>query len=181
MTVFAALLRAVNVGGSGILKMADLKRLCEEIGFREVRTLLQSGNVVFAATGSDTTVAKKLADAIEKHYGFRPAIAILTAAELAGVIARNPFPSAAKAEPNRLLVSFLVGPPAKDAAVRLAALKVDREKLRLVTGTLYVHYAGGGMGTSKITNAVLEKALGVPATARNWNTVTKLSAMMEGG
>jgi uncharacterized protein (DUF1697 family) len=179
MTVFVALLRAVNVGGTSIIRMADLKALCEDIGFGGVRTLLQSGNVVFTAKGSDKAVAKKLADAIEKSHGFRPAIVIRTTGELADAMARNPFPDAAKSEPNRLLVSFLAGPPAKDAAERLAAVKVDKEKLHLSGRQLYVHYADGGMGTSKVGNAVLERALGVPATARNWNTVTKLKAMME--
>lgn len=181
MTVFAALLRAINVGGTSIIRMADLKALCEDIGFGDVRTLLQSGNVVFTATGSDEAVAKKLAAAIEKNHGFRPAIVIRTTGELADAIARNPFPGAAKSEPNRLLVSFLAGPPVKDAAERLAAVKVDKEKLHLSGRELFVHYADGGMGTSKVGNAVLERALGAPATARNWNTVTKLQAMMEGG
>jgi uncharacterized protein (DUF1697 family) len=177
VTVYAALLRAINVGGTGILRMADLKALCEDLGFGGVTTLLQSGNVVFSARGAEASVAKKLAGAIEKSHGFRPAVMVRTAAELASVIERNPFPRAAKAEPNRLLVSFLVGPPAKDAAERLVAIKVDKEELRLVGGTLYVHYAGSGMGTSKVTNAILERALGVPATARNWNTVGKLLAL----
>jgi uncharacterized protein (DUF1697 family) len=174
---YVALLRAVNVGGTGILRMADLKALCEKAGFKDVTTLLQSGNVVFRAAGSDKAVAKKLADAIEKSHGFRPAIMVRTADEIAAVMKANPFPAAAKAEPNRLLVSFLAGLPAEDAAERLAAVKVQKEKLRLVGNSLYVHYADGGMGTSKIGNAVLERALGVPATARNWNTVGKLLAL----
>jgi uncharacterized protein (DUF1697 family) len=179
VTAYVALLRAVNVGGTGLIRMAALKALCDEIGFGNARTLLQSGNVVFSARGTDKAVAKKLADAIEESHGFRPTIAVRTAAEIAGVIERNPFPDAAVKEPNRVLVSFPSGPPVKDAADHLAALRVAKEKLRLVDGTLYVHYADGGMGTSKIGNAVLERALGVPATARNWNTVTKLMAMME--
>jgi uncharacterized protein (DUF1697 family) len=177
MTGFAALLRAVNVGGTGIIRMADLKALCEAIGFRDVTTLLQSGNVVFRDTGSDKTVAKKLGDAIEKSHGFRPAIMVRTTDEIADVMAQNPFEEAAKIEPNRLLVSFLAAPPGKDAAARLAAVKVDKEKLHLAGRELYVHYAEGGMGTSKVTNVVLERALGVPATARNWNTVGKLLAL----
>ncbi|HVY20779.1 MAG TPA: DUF1697 domain-containing protein [Bauldia sp.] len=174
MSGFAALLRAVNVGGTGIVRMADLKSLCEGIGFRDVTTLLQSGNVVFRATGVDKTVARKLADAIEKSHGFRPAIMVRTADEIANVMKRNPFEEAAKLEPNRLLVSFFADPPGKDAATRLAAVKVNKEKLHLSGRELYVHYAEGGMGTSKVTNVVLERALGVPATARNWNTIGKL-------
>lgn len=180
MTAFAALLRAVNVGGTGIIKMAELKALCERIGFGDVSTLLQSGNVVFTSRAKATTVAETLAGAIEASRGFRPEVIVRTTGELVDVIARNPFPDAAKTEPNRLLVSFLAGSPVKDAVDRLAAVKVVKEKLHLSGSELYVHYADGGMGTSKVGNAVLERALGVPATARNWNTVTKLSAMLEG-
>ncbi len=179
MTVFVALLRAVNVGGTGIIRMAALKALCEEIGFGDVQTLLQSGNVVFTSRAKAATVSEKLASAIDAGHGFRPAVIIRTTDDLADVIARNPFPTAAKAEPNRLLVSFLAGAPAKDAAERLAAVKVVKEKLHLSGRELYVHYADGGMGTSKVTNVILERALGVAATARNWNTVTKLKAMMD--
>jgi uncharacterized protein (DUF1697 family) len=174
LTRFVALLRAVNVGGTGKIRMADLLALCGDLGFADAATFLQSGNVVFSARGSDKAVAKKLADAIEDSHGFRPAVIVRTADELAEVIAQNPFPEAAKTEPNRLLVSFLAGPPAEDATVRIAAVKVDREKLHLAGRELYVHYADGGMGTSKVTNVVLERALGVQATARNWNTVGKL-------
>jgi uncharacterized protein (DUF1697 family) len=179
MTVFAALLRAVNVAGSGILKMADLKALCEEIGFGDVRTLLQSGNVVFTATETDKVVAKKLADAIEKSHGFRPAVAVRTAAEIADAIKRNPFRAETKADPRFVVVGFLAGSPAAGAAARIAAVKgAAGERLKLSGRELYAHYPEG-QGRSKVTNAVLERALGVPVTVRNWNTVTKLSAMLE--
>jgi uncharacterized protein (DUF1697 family) len=179
MTVFAALLRAINVGGTGNLKMADLKALCEEIGFGDVRTLLQSGNVVFTAKGTDKAVANMLADAIEKGHGFRPAIAVRTAAEIADAIKENPFKAETKKDP-RFVVGFLAGSPAAGAAARIAAVKGDNgERLSLSGHELYVHYPEG-QGRSKVTNAVLERALGVAVTVRNWNTVTKLSAMLEG-
>ena len=118
VTVYAALLRAINVGGTGIIRMADLKALCAEIGFGDAQTLLQSGNIVFTSRAKAATVAEKLASAIEAGHGFRPTVIVRTADELADVIARNPFPEAAEAEPNRLLVSFLAGSPARDAAGR---------------------------------------------------------------
>jgi len=180
MTAFVALLRAVNVGGNNLIRMADLKALCEDLGFGNVVTLLQSGNVVFTARGSDKAVAAKLAGAIEKSRGFRPAVIVRTTAEIADTIAMNPFKTEAKSSPRFLVVAFLGGPPEKDAAARIAAVKGDKgERLRLAGRELYIHYPGG-QGTSKVTNALLERALGVPATARNWNTVTKLAAMMEG-
>jgi uncharacterized protein (DUF1697 family) len=173
MTGFIALLRAVNVGGTGIIRMADLKVLCEKAGFRDVTTLLQSGNVVFRATGSDKAVARKLADAIEKSHKFRPAIMVRTADEIEAVMRHNPFKAEEKSDPSHLIVGFSIEPPAAGAAERIAAVKVNKEKLHLGPRELYIYY-GTGQGTSKVTNVVLERALGTPVTARNWNTVGKL-------
>lgn len=176
MTAFVALLRAVNVGGTGLIRMADLKEICARLGFGAVTTLLQSGNVVFTAKGSDKTVARKLADAIEKSHQFRPAVVIRTAAELADAIVRNPFRAEEKTDPARLVVVFMAESATKGAAERIAAVKVANERLHLSGRELFAHYPTG-QGTSKVTNAVLERALGVSATARNWNTVTKLLAL----
>ena len=178
MTAFVALLRAVNVGGTGIIKMAALKALCDDLGFGNVRTLLQSGNVVFTTKGTDKAVARKLADAIEKSHGFRPAVMVRTAADMAGIVDRNPFPKEAKSDPRYVVVAFAAGTPATGAKERLAAVKVVRERLHLSGRELFIHYPDG-QGRSIVTNLVLEKALGVAATARNWNTVTKLQAMID--
>jgi uncharacterized protein (DUF1697 family) len=173
---YVALLRAVNVGGTGIIRMADLKALCEAIGFRDVTTLLQSGNVAFRAKGTDAGIAKKLADAIEKSHGFRPAVMVRTADEIAAVMAANPFKAEEKSDPAHLIVSFAGDAPSSGAAERVAAIKVGQERLFLSGRELYIHYATG-QGTSKVTNTVIERALGVPATARNWNTIGKLLAL----
>jgi uncharacterized protein (DUF1697 family) len=173
VTAFVALLRAVNVGGTGIIRMADLKAICEKAGFRQVKTLLQSGNVAFIASGTDNAVAKKLAAAIEKSHGFRPEIIVRTADEIADAMRRNPFKAEEKTDPKFLVTVFTADRPTAGAAERLAAVKVAGERLHLSGRELYVHYATG-QGTSKVTNAVLERAMGVPATARNWNTVGKL-------
>jgi len=176
LTGFVALLRAVNVGGTGVIRMADLKAVCKGIGFRDVTTLLQSGNVVFRATGSDRTVAESLADAIEASHGFCPAIVVRTADEIAETMSGNPFKAEEKSDPSHLIVAFAAEPPTAGAAERIAVVKVAQERLSLGARDLYVHYAGG-QGTSKVTNAVLEQALGTPVTARNWNTVGKLLAL----
>jgi uncharacterized protein (DUF1697 family) len=173
VTAFVALLRAVNVGGTGIIKMADLKVLCESVGFTDVKTLLQSGNVAFLAKGSDKAVAKKLADAIEKSHGFRPAVMVRTAGEIADAMKRNPFKAEEKSDPTHLVIAFMADPPTSGAKERVAAVKVATERLHLSGRELHAHYASG-QGTSKVTNVVLERALGVACTARNWNTVTKL-------
>ena len=171
-----ALLRAVNVGGTGIIRMADLKAICEKAGFRDVTTLLQSGNIVFRASGTDKAVAKKLADAIEKSHKLRPAIMVRTAEEIAAVMQHNPYKAEEKTDPSHLIVAFAADSPTAGAAERIAAVNVNKERLHLRGRELYIHYATG-QGTSKVTNAVLERALGVPVTARNWNTVGKLLAL----
>ena len=178
VTAYAALLRAVNVGGTGVIRMADLKALCETIGFRDATTLLQSGNVVFTAKGSDKTVAQKLAGAIEKSHGFRPTVVVRTADEIADAMARNPFAAEAKNDPGRLIVAFAAGEPTSGAAARVAAIKVAGERFVLSGRELYGHYADG-QGRSKVTGTIIERALGVPATGRNWNTLGKLLALME--
>jgi len=177
VTAYAALLRAVNVGGTGVIRMAELKALCEGIGFRDVVTLLQSGNVVFTAKGSDRAVAKKLADAIEASHGFRPTIVVRTADEIADAMARNPFAAEVKTEPGRLIVAFAADEPTAGAAARVAAIRVAGEKFVLSGRELYGYYADG-QGKSKVTGAIIERALGVPATGRNWNTVGKLLELM---
>jgi uncharacterized protein (DUF1697 family) len=99
---------------------------------------------------------------------------------MADVVKRNPFRAEAKAEPRFLVVAFAAEPPAAGAAGRVAAVKgAAGERLVLSGRELFVHYPVG-QGRSKVTNAVIERALGVPATARNWNTVTKLGAMLAG-
>jgi uncharacterized protein (DUF1697 family) len=178
LTAYAALLRAINVGGNGIIKMAALKGLCEAAGFASVTTLLQSGNVVFTARGTDKAVAKKLADAIEASHGFRPAIMVRTAAEVADAMKRNPFVAAARDDPGHMLIAFMTDAPTAGAAERLKAIKVASERLALSGRELFIHYPDG-VGRSRITNTVLERALGVPATARNWNTVGKLLTLAD--
>jgi uncharacterized protein (DUF1697 family) len=143
-----------------------------------VTTLLQSGNVVFTARGTDKAVAKKLADAIEASHGFRPAIMVRTAAEVTDAMKRNPFVAAARDDPGHMFVAFMADAPTAGAVERLQAIKVARERLALSGRELFAHYPDG-VGRSKVTNAMLERALGVPATARNWNTVGKLLTLAE--
>jgi uncharacterized protein (DUF1697 family) len=166
-TAYAALLRAVNVGGTGKLAMTDLARLCEKTGFCDVKTYIQSGNVVFTCAGKEPAVKKAIEQALTKHMGKPVAVMIRTAEELEAAIAANPFP---KAEPNRLLVTFFDEALPKGAVDGLEG--PDGERLAVRGRELFVHYPNG-MGSSKLK---------VPAglklgTGRNLNTVAKLAAM----
>ena len=161
-----------------MLRMDALRSMHETLGLSEVRTYIQSGNVVFQTKLKDpASVGRKLEDAIEKSHGFRPAVVIRTGEELRGVVARNPFAGRPGIEPNKLVVSFLTARPDAAAAERLRAIKAAPEELHLVDRELYIYFPDG-MGRSKLP-AMLDKAFKVPGTARNWNTVTKLLAMAE--
>lgn len=166
MTAFVALLRAVNVGGTGKLAMADLKALCEAAGFTEVKTYIASGNVVFCTKHKAPDVKAALEAQLRAHAGKPVGVLVRTAEEMSAVRDANPFPEAA---PNRTVAIFLDEPPPASA---LTDLKHQRdERLALGAREIYVHY-GAGMSSSKLV---------IPAaragTARNMNTVAKLADM----
>ncbi len=179
MPAYVAFLRGINVGGNKTIPMAKLKALFEALGFQAVKTLLNSGNVVYAAKEKDRAkLAKAIEAAIEKEFGFRPATMLRDAAALAKIIDKNPFPKMAKNDPSHLVVMLLSAKPDKDAAKRIAAAYQGPEEIRIAGEEAYITYPNG-IGKSKLTNTLLEKQLGVSGTARNWNTVTKLLALTE--
>jgi uncharacterized protein (DUF1697 family) len=166
MTVFVAMLRAVNVGGTGKLPMSELIRACEAAGFEQAKTYIQSGNVVFKSRLAEAKVQAKLAKALETKLKKPATVLVRTATELDAVIAGNPF---ARAAPNQLLIMFLARAPAHDA---LASLRIPgSEQLRLLGRELFIHFPDG-MGRSKLKVPLAE--LG---TGRNLNTVLKLAAL----
>jgi uncharacterized protein (DUF1697 family) len=178
MTVMIALLRGVNVGGNRLIKMEALRGLCESLGLRDVQTYVQSGNLVFRSKESDPSrVSKKIADGIERTFGFRPEVMTRTTAEFKSAITRNPFPKRSGMEPNKFLVTFLAADPGPEARVRALQIKTDPEELGIDGRELYVYYPNG-MGKSKLP-ALIDRALKTPGTGRNWNTVTKLLEMAE--
>jgi uncharacterized protein (DUF1697 family) len=166
MAVFVALLRAVNVGGTGMLAMKDLVGLCEDAGFTRVSTYIQSGNVVFESRLGEAQVKARLEKALDTHMGKPVTVMIRSGSELGSVLERNPFP---KAPPNKVAVLFLDDAPPRNA---LAGLVIPgREEVRLSEREVFVHYPEG-MGRSK-----LKLPFAATATARNINTVARLSAM----
>lgn len=172
MTVCAALLRGINVGGHRIIKMAELRALCTALGYDAVRTLLQSGNVVFRAADDDpSAVGVTLGAAIEERFGFAVDVMVRTAGDLRAVIDHCPFPQAAANDPKRLVATFLAHEADPKAVAELQAGQAGPEQIAPGPGALYIHYPQG-IGRSKLTNAVVEKRLGVRGTARNWKTVT---------
>ena len=172
-----ALLRAVNVGGRK-LPMAELRALCAELGWEEVATYIQSGNVVFTAEGKPEAIERTLEQAIEARFGLAVPVIVRTAAEWARYAAGNPFRQAAKDEPNRLMLLLSKAPPAEGAEEVIQARAVAGEKVERAGDALWFHYPAGA-GTSKLTPTLIDRAIGSPGTARNHNTVMKLKEMLE--
>ncbi len=169
MTVWIALLRGVNVGGKNRLPMSALTRVMTDNGFEDVRTYIQSGNIVFR---SAQRPKGQLALLVEQHFGFRPEIVYLSHEELASAVQRNPFQPE---EGKQLHYFFLAGSPVVFDTAPLDAVKSKREDFRRVGNVFYL-YAPDGIGRSKLAEKV-GRALAGSATARNANTVARLLQM----
>jgi uncharacterized protein (DUF1697 family) len=176
MTTFVALLRAVNVGGRKV-EMAKLRAACAKAGFEDVKTYIASGNLVLSASGSAAAVAKKLEATIAKAFGIDVPVVVRTAQEWQAYLkVPKAFAKAAEERPNGLLVGLSTKPPNGDAATALAPRATNGEQVALHGDALWVSFPSGIAG-SKLTPAAIDKAMGSPTTARNWNTVRKLAEM----
>jgi uncharacterized protein (DUF1697 family) len=175
MARMIALLRAVNVGGRK-LPMAELRALCGELGWEDVETYIQSGNVVFNAAGEAETLEARLEDAIKARYGFHCDVMIRSASQWAKLLTANPFGEASKAEPNRVLVGLPKSRLESGAADAIAAKASASERIEEAGGALWFHYPAG-VGTSKITPSLIDRSACSPVTARNWRTMLKLKEM----
>ncbi len=165
-TAFVALLRAVNVGGTGKLPMAELKSMAEALGYTGVRTYIASGNLIFRATATEAEVKAALEARLAAYAGKTVGVVVRTAAEIAAVLAANPFEGAA---PNRTVAIFLDAAPPGDTLAKISGGTV--EEVRLGRREIYVHY-GNGMADSKLRFPAAKAG-----TARNLNTVAKLAEL----
>jgi uncharacterized protein (DUF1697 family) len=167
VTVYVGLLRAVNVGGTSKLPMAELKGIAGKLGFENARTYIASGNLLFTSRLGELKVRTMLEKALAPHMGRHVPVLVRTAAEIAAVAEANPFKDAPG---NRVLAIFLNDAPPKDALGY--ARGHDGERLALGTREIYVDYCGALLGRSK-----LKIPAAVPGTARNMNTVGKLAEL----
>jgi uncharacterized protein (DUF1697 family) len=178
MTRTIALLRAVNVGGTGRLPMAELAKLLTKLGYTEVKTILQSGNAVFTCAGkADAKLEVTLEVAIAKAFGLQTAVVVRNAVEWSAIIAANPFPEMAASDPSHLVVMTCKSAPTAANVKALQAAIAGRETVRAIGKQLYAVYPDG-IGDSKLTSALIERKLGTAGTARNWNTVQKIAATL---
>ena len=174
---YIALFRGINVGGSNVLPMKDLVTVLQNIGARNVRTYIQSGNAVFQSEERDATLlADTVRTEIKGRHGFEPQVLVMESGELARALGSNPFPEA-ESVPKTLHLYFLALMPENPDLDALKSIKGERERYVLKDGVFYLH-APDGIGKSKLA-ANVEKMLGVPATARNWRTVCRIMGMAE--
>jgi uncharacterized protein (DUF1697 family) len=177
MPIHIALLRAVNLGSHNKVGMADLRALAEGLGFGQPRTLLQSGNLVFKnARPTGAALESLLEREAARRLRLETAFFVRTAAEWQGIVERNPFPAEARRDPSHLVLLCLKAPPADGAVERLGTAITGREAVRGDGRQAYVVYPDG-IGTSRLTIALIERKLGTAGTGRNWNTVLKLAAL----
>jgi uncharacterized protein (DUF1697 family) len=169
MTKYVALLRAVNVGGTGKLPMTELKSMCDSSGFLNARTYIASGNVVFESKLPEAAVKAKLEKCLASYAGKPVDVLVRTGPEMTAILAKNPFKSRA---PNATVAIFLDEQPPTDALKTITGQA--EEEVALGTREIYVHY-GAGMGRSKLKIAAAKRG-----TARNMNTIAKLADWASG-
>jgi uncharacterized protein (DUF1697 family) len=171
---WAAFLRAINLGPRNKVPMALLREAFEEAGCTDVRTYIQSGNVLFRARGRDAAaLGRRLERAVAETCGVKSTVVLRTWSELRRVVASHPF----GADTSRSAVTFLAAKPTAAAVRRLRALDIAPDEVKVVGRDVYLRYPDGLQG-SRLTGALLERELGVAGTNRNWRTVARLVEMV---
>jgi uncharacterized protein (DUF1697 family) len=172
-----ALLRGINVGGNNLLPMKDLAKIFADAGCTDVRTYIQSGNVIFEAPVGAPGVGDFVVRNIEKRFGFQIPVIVRTSQQLLKIIRDNPFLESV-ADQRWLHVYFLAHAPNAQAIAALDPARSAPDAFHVRGQEIFLHLPNG-MGRSKLTNAYFDSKLSTTCTARNWATVLKLSEMMK--
>ncbi len=175
---FIALLRGINVGGNKRVPMAELRALGEGLGFTQVATYIQSGNLVFTASGTAAKHDAALERVLAKHFGFPVETLVRDARAWSAIVAANPLGQLAEQDPAHVVVGFAQQKLRKEALAELRARAQGAERIELAADALWIHYADG-IARSKLSPAVLDRCAGSTVTARNWRTVLELERMLE--
>lgn len=179
MPVLISMLRGVNLGPHNRIKMDALRALYESLKFEDPRSYVQSGNVIFRAKEKNgPQLAKKIQAAIQKKFGCCPEVVLRTTDEMRKAVAANPFPDQTKAEPSKVLVTFLAAEPSREAEANLDKFEGFPEKLHLKGRELYIYFPNGA-GRSKLPWSQVDRLLKVTGTARNWNSVQAMLRIAE--
>jgi uncharacterized protein (DUF1697 family) len=179
VTTYVALLRAVNLAGHNAFAMSALRDIVSGLGFSKVRTVLQSGNVVFRAkTPSSTHLEGLLASEAKAKLGLDIDFFVRSARDWNMVVERNPFPEEASQDPAHLVVMFLKDAPSAESLAELRASIRGHEVVGVEGKQAYIVYPDG-IGRSRLTNAVIEARLRTRGTGRNWSTVLRVAAIAQ--
>ena len=171
------MLRGINVSGHKVIRMEDLRQSCAALGFQNLQTYVQSGNIVFLAPAQPpAALSQRISQTILKDFGFHVPVVVRTSKEMGEVIQGNPFLQEKGIDISRLHVTFLSDPAPASARKNLQALSANPDRFHLARRHIYLH-CPDGYGRSKLSNTAIEKALSLGATTRNWKTVTTLFAM----
>jgi uncharacterized protein (DUF1697 family) len=173
-----ALLRGINLGSRNRVSMAELRTLVEGLGYEDVRTLLQSGNVVYGSTDGAATAARRIEEAVGRELGVDATVIVRTRSEIARVLEHDPLGKHAS-DPKRYLVVFLARKPSAKALGGLDPADYEPERFAAHGREVYL-WLPAGVHKANLTHATVEKRLGIAGTARNWNTVEKLLALADG-
>lgn len=175
MRRWIVLLRGINVSGQKKVIMAELRELLAAHGFSNIKTYIQSGNVILDAEGElkPSDIEKRIASLIKSSYGYEVGVFAFLPEWLQGIVHKNPYLKKANLEPKQLYLAILDQVPQKDNLIRLDSFNVGQDEYHIQGSVIYLRYSNGA-GKSKLTNNLLESKLKVRATSRNWNTVMKL-------
>jgi uncharacterized protein (DUF1697 family) len=174
MTTNISILRGINVSGQKLIKMDDLRHLYEKLGFHNVTTYVQSGNVIFKSDDIEPNdLGQNISQQIQKDYGFEVPVIVLTIGKLKQILDNNPFLNDPNKEHSHLYVTFLASQPASFEKAAIESKKQNEEEISFSENVIYL-YCPEGYGRTKLNNNFLESKLKVVATTRNWKTTNEL-------
>lgn len=176
MQLFIALLRAVNASGHNKIVMADLRAACDELGWHEVQSYIQSGNLIFQADKEAAVLEGELEEMIAGRFGLTVPVMVRTAVQWAAYLNDNPYPRASQQEPNRVMLALSKEPPNPNAVSELRQYATGSERITQIRDALWIHF-GDGAGKSRLSPAVFDRLVGSPVTMRNWRTVVRLGEL----
>jgi len=178
MKKYISLLRGINVSGQKSIRMAELKSLYEGLGLLNVQTYVQSGNILFESSEVDALkLAAQIEGQIERTYGYRVAVFMRNRVDLQRIAQNNPFLTKRNEDPVKLHVTFLYSMPLASKLDQLAPPKGESDEFFVGGQEIYL-FCPNGYGRTRLSNTFFEKKLDVPATTRNWNTVSALCQMI---
>ena len=178
MPAYIAMLRGINVSGQRTVKMEHLRALCSSLGFRNVETYVQSGNIVFQTPKENAvSLSKRIGESILESLGFDTTVIMRTAQEMQVVVANNPFLKEKDVDSSKLHVTFLSETAQKSSLKKLEALSTSPDRFYAARHEIYL-YCPNGYGRTKLSNNAVERALSVRATTRNWKTTNMLLEMV---